>query len=327
MDNFAKEVINNGGVLKPLLILSKDMDFPSLTNPTILNYQDKLIVNIRNVNYSLYHSELNRYEHTWGPLVYIHPENDLKLKTVNYLCELTSDLNINSYSKIDTSKCDDPNPKWEFHGLEDVRLVVWDDTLYAIGVRRDTTDNGQGRMELSKIIIEEGRAKEVSRLRIPGPLPDEEYCMKNCTPVLDHPYRLLKWTNPTAFMDFDPDGNKDTTLFETGAYKKMPMDFRGGGQVIPYKDGYITIVHETYLFNSETGKKNATYRHMFVMWDKDFKQIKFSKKFSFLNMRIEFSCGMCEYKGDYIVTFSACDNTAYILKIPGTYLEQFLSGG
>jgi len=91
MDNFAKEVINNGGVLKPLLILSKDMDFPSLTNPTILNYQDKLIVNIRNVNYSLYHSELNRYEHTWGPLVYIHPENDLKRKTVNYLCELTSD--------------------------------------------------------------------------------------------------------------------------------------------------------------------------------------------------------------------------------------------
>jgi len=321
----SQDVIKNGGTIKPLLINADDMDYPSLTNPSIINAHGKLLVNIRNVNYTLYHSEHNKYEHCWGPLVYIHPENDLKLKTVNYLAELNDNLDIKSYTKIDTSLLDDPNPKWEFHGLEDCRLVIWDNKLYVCGVRRDTTDNGQGRMELSEIIIDGGNAKEVSRLRIPGPPPDDEYCMKNCTPILDVPYRLLKWTNPTCFMDFDPDGKNASKAYNVNDYRRMPVDFRGGSQVIPYKHGYISCVHETHLYQSEQKRKNATYRHRFVIWNKDFKEMSFSKQFSFLNMQIEFCCGMCEYNGDYLLTFGGSDNTAYVLKIPGKYLEDFLT--
>ena len=61
------------------------------------------------------------------------------------------------------------------------------------------------------------------------------------------------------------------------------------------------------------------------MWDKNFKNKKFSKLFSFLNTKVEFCCGLAEYKGDYLATFAVQDNASYILKIPGAYLKTFLN--
>ena len=53
-----------------------------------------------------------------------------------------------------------------FVGLEDSRIFRWEGDLYISGVRRDTTENGQGRMELSKIEVTEDAVKEVSRVRL-----------------------------------------------------------------------------------------------------------------------------------------------------------------
>lgn len=323
--NFVKLSLDNGGSIKPLLIKSEDLSGPSLTNPSVIVIDGKIIVNIRNVNYTLYHSELNKFEHMWGPLSYIHPEHDSHLRTHNYIAELNDNLDILYYSKIDTSNFDTYEPKWDFVGSEDCRLILWDNKLYVCGVRRDLDVVGTGRMELSEIQFSESRVKEVSRYRIPGPPPDKEYCMKNCTPIEGMPFHLLKWTNPTCLMKFDTSG-KDTEVFETTSYVPMKNDMRGGSQVIRYKDGYLTLVHETDLYNSEQGKKNATYRHRFVYWDKDFKNQKFSKLFSFLNMKIEFCCGLADYKDSFLITFGAQDNAAYILKVSKSFVEDFFNG-
>jgi predicted GH43/DUF377 family glycosyl hydrolase len=322
--NFVKLALENGGAIKPLLINPQDLSGPSLTNPSVLVVNGKILVNIRNVNYTLYHAELNRFEHMWGPLSYIHPENDMHLRTTNYIAELNDDLDIVHYSKIDTSQFDTYKPQWDFVGLEDCRLVEWENKLYVCGVRRDLDNKGTGRMELSEIVIDGTEVKEVSRYRIPGPLPDNEYCMKNCTPILDKPFHLLKWTNPTALMKFDVSG-KETEVFETSPYVPAKNDMRGGSQVISFNDGYLTLVHETDLYNSEQGKKNATYRHRFVYWDKNFKLQKMSKLFSFLNMKIEFCCGMVEHHQNLLITFGAQDNVAYILKVSKSFVEDFIN--
>jgi hypothetical protein len=322
--NFAKLALENQGTIKPLLINPEDLTGPSITNPSVFVYQNKILVNLRNVNYTLYHSELNRFEHMWGPLSYIHPENDMHLRTTNYIAELNEDLDIVHYSKIDTSKFDTYKPQWDFVGLEDVRLVEWNDKLYGIGVRRDLDTKGTGRMEISELEISGSEVKEVFRYRIPGPPPDNEYCMKNCTPILDKPFHLLKWTNPTCLMKFDITG-KETEVFETNSYAPTNNDLRGGSQVIPYKGGYLSILHETDLYKSEQGRKNATYRHRFVIWNKDFQIIKVSKLFSFMNMKIEFCCGMAEYKNDYLISFGAQDNAGYILKISKSVVEDFIN--
>ena len=69
--SFVKKCIENGGSLYPLVIDPKDMKGPSLTNPSVFydKITDKLLVNLRNINYTLYHSEKKKYEHCWGPLV------------------------------------------------------------------------------------------------------------------------------------------------------------------------------------------------------------------------------------------------------------------
>jgi hypothetical protein len=322
--NFVKLALDNGGTIKPLLIDSKDLCGPSLTNPSVLVVNGRILVNIRNVNYTLYHSELNKFEHMWGPLSYVHPENDMHLRTTNYIAELDDNLDTVYYSKIDTSQFDTYQPQWDFVGLEDCRLIEWENKIFVCGVRRDLDTKGTGRMELSELQFNGQQVKEVSRYRIPGPPPDNEYCMKNCTPVEDMPYHLMKWTNPTALMKFNIDGS-DTEVFEVNHYVPMPNDMRGGSQIIKYNDGYLTLIHETDLYNSEQGRKDATYRHRFVTWDKNFKNQKFSKVFSFLNTKIEFCCGLAEYKENLLVTFGASDNAAYILKISKSFVEDFIN--
>jgi hypothetical protein len=322
--NFVKLALESGGKIKPLLINSQDLSGPSLTNPSVMVLNGKIIVNIRNVNYTLYHSELNRFEHMWGPLSYIHPENDMRLRTTNYIAELDENLDTVYYTKIDTSQFDTYEPQWEFVGLEDVRLIQWENKVYGIGVRRDLDTRGTGRMELSELEFNDTQVKEVSRYRIPGPPPDNEYCMKNCTPIEGKPFHLLKWSNPTALMKFNTNGQQ-TEVFETTQYTPMKNDMRGGSQVIEWNGGYLTLVHETELYKSEQGNKNATYRHRFIYWDKDFKNQKFSKLFSFLNMKIEFCCGLAKYNDDFLFTFGAQDNAAYILQVSQSFVEDFIN--
>jgi hypothetical protein len=322
---FVEYVLKMGGIIKPLLTSPHEMIGPALTNPSVLVTDNKILVNLRNINYTLYHSELNRFEHKWGPLSYIHPENDMHLRTVNHIQELDNELNCVYSTKIDTSRFDTYEPKWEFVGLEDVRLINWNDKIYAIGVRRDLDTKGTGRMELSELEFSKESVVEISRYRIPGPPPDNEYCMKNCTPIEDMPFHLLKWTNPTALMKFNPNGG-DTEVIETGPFIPGYNDMRGSSQVLKFNCGYFTIIHETQLYNSEQGRKDATYRHRFVVWDKNFQITKLSPLFSFLNMKIEFCCGLAKFGDDYLITFGAQDNSAYILKMSKQSLENFIYG-
>lgn len=322
--NFVKLALFGGGAVKPLLVNVQDMTGPSLMNPSVVVVGGRILVNIRNVNYTLYHSELNRFEHMWGPLSYIHPENDLHLRTTNFVAWLDDSLDITRYSKVDTSRFDTYQPLWEFVGLEDVRLVSWEGKLYGIGVRRDVDTIGTGRMELSEFSLGEEKVIEVSRYRIPGPSPDNEYCMKNCTPVEGKPFHLLKWTNPTCLMKFDPYGG-ETQTFETCESIPGMKDMRGGSQVIEYGGGYLSVVHETELYSSEQGRKDATYRHRLVFWDRKFKLQKFSKIFSYLDMKIEFCAGLAKYGDDLLMTFGVQDNAAYILRVPAKIIDDLLS--
>lgn len=320
--NFVKFALENGGRIKPLLIPAEHTNGTGLCNPSVFVDNGKILVNVRHIQYTLYHSELNKFEHQYGPLVYLNPENDITLTTTNFICQLNDDLEISHWAQVDTSAFDQ-KPLWEFVGLEDARLVKWNDKFYLTGVRRDLDTIGTGRMELSELEFTTNQVKEVSRFRIPGPPPDNEYCNKNWMPILDMPFHFVKWTNGTQIVKTIPEENRTETVVLKD-WVQAPKDLRGGSQVLPYKDGYLTINHETDLFKSEAGRKNATYRHKFTYWDKDWNIQKFSPVFSFLENQIEFCCGMAKYQDDYILTFGVQDNAAYILRVPGHLLEEFV---
>lgn len=322
----AKTVLDHGGHICPLIIPAQHTNGTGLMNPSVYVDQDQILCNIRHVNYTLYHSENKRFQHRYGPLQYLHPENDRHLRTWNYLAVLGPDLDVQRVTQVNTDQLD-VTPIWEFVGLEDARVVRWDGRLYLTGVRRDTTTNGQGRMELSEIEIGDDGVKEISRRRIPAPGADASYCEKNWMPVLDQPYTYVKWTNPTEVVRYDPDSNTTTTiaLDETASMPGLP-DFRGGSQVIPYGDHYLALTHEVDLFKSEHGQKDAVYRHRFVVWTRDWQLVKITPSFNFMGADIEFCCGAGWQGQDLLVTFGYQDNAAFLLKIPRDLLDQLVWG-
>lgn len=321
--NFVKQCLENGGSVFPLLVDSSLTNGTGLTNPSIFTDNEKIYINLRHVEYTLYHSEKKKFCHPWGPIQYLHSENDMHLRTNNFFGELNLDFSIKYCNKVDTSSLD-KEPLWEFVGLEDARIVKWDEKLYLCGVRRDTTTNGQGRMELSEIVAEGETFKEVSRFRIPTPGNADSYCEKNWMPILDMPYHFVKWCNPTEVVKVDIENNTTETIY-LGKHVEYDYDFRGGSQVIPWGDDYrICLVHQVDLFKTRSEKRDARYRHRFIVWDKDWNVVKYCDPFDFISGEVEFAVGATFYNQNLLVTFGFQDNSSFLLEIPAKVLENHI---
>jgi len=324
MNNFVKLALDHGGSIKPLIIPSSYTGGTGLMNPSMFIDDDDVIkVNLRHVNYTFYHSEAKLFQHQWGPLTYIHPENDMHLRTWNWYLELDHNLNITRYNKVDTSTFDTYEPKWDFVGLEDARIFRWEGKLYLSGVRRDTTTHGQGRMELCEIEVGDDYVKEISRVRIEPPV--DSYCEKNWMPVMDMPYHYVKWSNPTEVVRADPKTGRAETVYLT---ERAPIaaDFRGGSQVIKFRGLYVAVVHEVNLFKSEVGRKDGLYRHRFLLWDDKFNLVRYSPIFAFMDAHVEFAVGMVEQGNDMLISFGFQDNAAFVLRMKSDTLDKFIKG-
>ena len=326
MKNFVKLALQDGGAIKPLIVPANLTKGTGLMNPSIINDGGILRVVIRHVNYTFYHSENKLFLHPWGPLTYLHPENDQHLRTTNYYGELNnaSDLDLTRVTQIDMSFGDTYEPKWEFVGLEDARIVRWDGKLYITGVRRDTTTNGQGRMELSEIVVTPESVKEISRFRIPTPIDPNAYCEKNWMPILDQPYHYIKWCGPTEIVKAIPETQTCERVLLAQNHPNIRRDLRGGTQAIKIGNHYIAITHEVDLFKSDVGRKDAVYHHRWVMWDENWNIVKHSKEFFFLDAQVEFAIGMCQSNDDVIITFGFQDNAAYVLRCPISTVMNFI---
>lgn len=325
IDNLIQRIIHFGGRIKPLIVPYEIAHGTGQMNPSILIDGKKILVNVRNVGYVLIHSENEqRYPSRWGPLVYNHPENDQTLRTVNVYMELDQDYNPTRINAVDTSLID-VKPLWEFIGLEDGRLVRWNERLYLSGVRRDTTTNGVGRMELSEIEVTENGVREVSRMRIESTNPGN-YCEKNWMPIVDMPFHYVKWSNPTEVVKV----NFDTMAAEIVVIRSEVLrgyrDFRGSSQVLPYGNGHIALVHEVDLFTNEVGQKDAYYYHRFIEWDKNWNITRMSDNFNFMTERMGFSCGLALMDDRVLMPFGHQDNSAYISVFPIDFLEELLHG-
>lgn len=319
--NLVEKALSQGGKIGPLII----PDVWNAMNPSVFVDDDgEILVNVRTVNYALYHAEGDQhFPGKWGPLTYMHPEKDQRLVTTNYIASLDSRLQVKDYCKVNTSSLD-VEPKWEFVGLEDCRLVKWENEYLLIGVRRDTTTNGVGRMEYSHIALDKGQwsATETKRVRLPAPEPDNSYCEKNWMPIVDKPYHLIKWTMPTEIVHCSLDGvTTQVSLRETPT---APADQRGSSHVIRWGQFYLCITHEVNLFKNYLGQKDAIYRHRVILFDHQLNFVGHSQPFSFMDARIEFCVGAAVYGEDLLVSFGYGDNAAYVLQVPKLVVEDLI---
>jgi hypothetical protein len=325
MGNLVKKAVEHGGKLAPLVISNGLHSGTGLMNPSVFVDDDgDILVNLRHVNYTLYHSEnTQKFPNRWGPLSYLHPEKDQNLRTENYICRLDDNLSMTDYTHVEM--LDLHTPIWEFVGLEDARLVKWDKDYYLVGVRRDTTTNGVGRMEYTRIELDKDSwvAKEVNRVRIPTPGENNSYCEKNWVPIIDKPYHFVKWTSPVEIVKADPNEPKcEQVSLRQGLVPTI--DQRGSSHVVPWGNMYISITHEVDLFKNYLQQKDAYYRHRLLVWDKEMNLVGISKKFSFLDARVEFVAGAAVHNGDLLITFGFQDNAAFILRTPKVVVEDLI---
>lgn len=325
--NLVQRSISSGGNLVPLIIPSAISGGMGLMNPSIFIDNDgDILLNLRHVNYTLYHSESDQmFPSPWGPLSYLHPEKDQRLVTTNYLCRLDKDLNITNIVEVDYSKLNVP-PIWEFVGEEDCRITQWDGDYYLIGVRRDTTVNGQGRMEYSKIELDKQSwtAKEVQRVRIPAPIDEAtSYCEKNWMPILDKPYHFVKWAMPTEVVKANPNKSECEQVFVKKT-PPAPLDQRGGTNIVSWGNYYIAITHEVRLWKNYLKQKDSIYRHRMIVWDKEFNFLGLSESFAFLDTPIEFCVGAAIRDNNLLLSFGIQDNAAFVLDVPGNVIDEII---
>ncbi len=333
--NLAKLCIENKGSISPALLPERYNEGTGVCNPSIyIDSNGDILISLRHVHYTLYHSEFNqKFNSGWGPLAYLNPENDITLRTSNYIGRLNPvSLYIEEIEKIDTSE-NDIKPIWEFIGLEDIRVFRWEEKLYVSGVRRDIKENGEGRMELCEIKKTTNGYKEVSRMRIevnPG-----TYLEKNWMPILDMPYHYVRWSNPLEIIKVDPtniikqkvsEGTIDTITSKTVINKSHTIpnirSIRGGSQVINYGEYKLAVIHECDYWINEGDSKDAKYYHRFMFWDKDWNLVKITEPFKFMDAQIEFCCGLAKQEEDLLISFGYQDNAAYTLKLPEKVLNK-----
>jgi predicted GH43/DUF377 family glycosyl hydrolase len=323
--NLVQLSVQHGGKLAPLVISEGLTSGTGLMNPSIFIDSDgDILVNLRHVNYTLYHSEGSQmFPSRWGPLGYLHPEKDQRLVTENYICRLNADLEMTNYAKV---KMLEPHtPIWEFVGLEDARLVQWDEKYYLVGVRRDTTTNGEGRMEYSEVTIDKVNwlVSEVNRIRIPAPGENSSYCEKNWVPILDIPHHFVKWTSPVEVVKANLTEAKCEQVHVREGLQTL-KDQRGSSQLIRWGNMYISITHEVDLFKNYLSQKDGVYRHRLCVWDDQLNLVGLSKEFSFLDARIEFCVGAAVHDGDLLISFGFQDNAAFILRTPKAVVEDLI---
>ena len=321
MYNFVKYCLSNGAVIRPLVFDAELAGYTGICNPSVLADTDgKIKTVLRNVNYAMFKNEDETFVNdTYGPLCYITPDNYSKLATKNFV--MADNGNV---TEVDTSMFD-AEPKWDFIGLEDARVVRWDGKLYLTGVRRDVDSIGTGRMELSE--LDENTFAEVRRVRIEVPKGlDASYCEKNWMPILDMPFCYVRWCDPLQIMKADPETGRSEIILEKKS--DIPCEgVRGSSQVITVGDRRMAIVHRCQLWLNEKGEKvQSEYIENFIVWDMDWNTVCVSEEFSFADFDIEFTNGLAYTDGKYIIPFALQDSMSFMMAVGKDTVDDFIYG-
>lgn len=283
-----KRLLDYGRTVELLPPLDKGMI--SRFNPSIIYRNGKFTISVRECSYSLYETQNNNFTAAFdGTKRYF---NSL------YMTECEDPFNDElQWKKIEYKKrrVDTIN---KFRGVEDVRLMEWNDRLYYTAARKDWTENTDTKLE-EGIIAGNTTAEERK-------LPSMNQTEKNYVPVEGMPFTYIWQISPTILLK----EGEFVTINDSPLYSNQ----RGSTQAIKYKGGYIAVTH------TKTG--NSLYAHHFMMFDKDLKITAVSEAFSFDRQPIEFTCGLCLVDGKFYISYATMDRRAFILEVEESVLDK-----
>ena len=251
-------------------------------NPSIVNHNGGLKAIVRTVNYRI--DEYGRY--LIRGLTDGSVNNSNPINTRNFLVDITNDLDVVLQPDELLHRVPDVLPGPPAYplviGLEDMRLFTYRKDLYASATVRELRQDGLPEQICVQIWRDDVTfapiLKNLKRLTH-EPLA----CEKNWMPIIGPGSKPIWMYRCDEITDGHGDNRKTECQWDIGA-------LGGGTQVIPFKQGYVAIVHEARQI---PGAPTRYYSHRFVQWDGALNVVKISKPFGFHEKTIEYAMGLC----------------------------------
>ena len=200
-------------------------------------------------------------------------------------------------------------------GGQDIRLFVLDGILHAVAAVGLGAPGPHTPIRQAIIRIEGGAIMQAW-------LQPGDSLEKNWMPcVVDGALRLVYSAAPLVVLDYDSGAHlvrQDVNAASAAAKGSIQ---RGGSQLIPYKDGWLAVVHQLHFAG---GKK--VYAHSFAFFDRALTSVRFGRSFYFnRGDGIEFCAGLAHFQDRWIVSYGVGDSEAWLAEIELETVEAFLS--
>lgn len=314
MNSFVRYIVENGGK-EYRLVYNQDVlkgQFSSC-NTTCAWFNDELVINSRLVNYrKIFQSNNIRLIEDKNAQTYLYLKNGFDTKNV------TSRFADGNLVDVKETIYSPPNlQNVYYHGLEDIRFVVWDGKLYSYGTRWDKVVD-KGCICLHEL---DDNLTPINETII---LPQSSNnCEKNWGAIDDKPFTFMYANNPTTVVKINKDGY--CWLYKQHEKNEKFKDWiKGSSQIIRYDNNtYISLVHTNKHFN-EGEISRTDYVTAFAFYDNDLNLIKLSDWFVFKNPMCEFTCGLAIHDNDVYITYSQLDCTSNLLVTNKEAIEMFM---
>lgn len=280
----------------------------SLFNPTIIYRpaDDDFLAIVRSSNYRIVDGNYQ-----------IPPADNGTIRTQNILVRLNRSLAVQSARVI--SDPDYPRTDYPVDGLEDCRLrIAADGRLGVSAVVRNASPwkDGLCRQATATLDVE---AAACGELQILDGLRVQDH-EKNWMPIVGRPAWIhsARFNGYTVTVDEWQPGQYE--ILQRSEAPPIASAWRGGGQAVPFRDGYLAVVHEVAPCSGQ-----RAYEHRFVWFDNDIRLRLASAPFAFRETKaIEFAAGLAVHDERVIVTFGVRDAEAWLVAVPEDQVWQLL---
>ena len=222
--------------------------------------------------------------------------------------------------------------------IEDLRVFSCPDGLWAIAALHD---GQQPPVAIRQAIVAlSGDGAAITRVH-PMPSPRHE---KNWMPCVgaDGGVRFVYSTSPLITLDMEHVFGEVRVLPRVDAVPRVDSYIRGGSQLVPWKGGFLSVVHRVYKRSAIAQGYNpmlspwtpavegplVVYQHHFAFFDKHLEKVTVGSPWYFRHLGVEFCAGLVKMDGRWIASFGQEDKEAWLVEFEDdVVMKTFVKGG
>ncbi len=219
--------------------------------------------------------------------------------------------------------------------IEDLRVFLWGGELWAIAA----THNGAAPpVAIRQALLElTDDGSEILRVHAQPSIRHE----KNWMPCVEgERLRLVYSAEPLVVLAVE--GRRATP--NAALVPQSTSHIRGGTQLVPWRDGYLALVHQVHrpplvesghnallssfwapaIKDPVSGDAPVVYLHRFALFNQKLETVEFSDPFFFTKLGVEFASGLTWFEDQLVAAFGVADREAWIVEISTETVDMLL---